>query len=93
MLCKENEAILRYFPINNNGDIDIDKFSEEISNKTKMVSITHMSNVLGTVLPIDKIIELAKKFNATTVVDACQSVPHMPVDVQKIDSDFVFFWT
>ena len=91
MLCKENEAILRYFPINNNGDIDIDKFSEEISNKTKMVSITHMSNVLGTVLPIDKIIELAKKFNATTVVDACQSVPHMPVDVQKIDSDFLCF--
>ena len=50
-----------------------------------------MSNVLGTVLPIDKIIELAKKFNATTVVDACQSVPHMPVDVQKIDSDFLCF--
>ena len=54
-----------------------------------MVSITHMSNVLGTVLPIEKIIELEKKFNATTVVDACQSVPHMPVDVQKIDSDFL----
>ena len=56
-----------------------------------MVSITHMSNVLGTVLPIDKIIELAKKYNAVTVVDACQSVPHMPVDVQKIDSDFLCF--
>ena len=91
MLCKEKEAILKYLPLNNNGDIDIKRFSKEISNKTKLVSVTHMSNVLGTVLPLNEIIELAKKYKAVTVVDACQSVPHMPVDVQKIDSDFLCF--
>ena len=91
MLCKEKGAILKYLPLNNNGDIDIDKFSKEISKKTKLVSVTHMSNVLGTVLPLEEIIDLAKKYNAITVVDACQSVPHMPVDVQKIDSDFLCF--
>ena len=91
MLCKEKEAILKYLPLNNNGDIDIDRFSKEISNKTKLVSVTHMSNVLGTVLPLKEIIELAKKYKAVTVVDACQSVPHMPVDVQNIDSDFLCF--
>ena len=91
MLCKEKGAILKYLPLNNNGDIDIDKFSKEISKKTKLVSVTHMSNVLGTVLPLEEIIDLAKKYNAVTVVDACQSVPHMPVDVQKIDSDFLCF--
>ena len=91
MLCKEKEAILKYLPLNNNGDIDIERFSKEISNKTKLVSVTHMSNVLGTVLPLNEIIELAKKYKAVTVVDACQSVPHMPVDVQKIDSDFLCF--
>ena len=91
MLCKEKEAILKYLPLNNNGDIDIERFSKEISNKTKLVSVTHMSNVLGTVLPLNEIIELAKKYKAVTVVDACQSVPHMPVDVQNIDSDFLCF--
>ena len=91
MLCKEKEAILKYLPLNNNGDIDIKRFSKEISNKTKLVSVTHMSNVLGTVLPLNEIIELAKKYKAVTVVDACQSVPHMPVDVQNIDSDFLCF--
>ena len=91
MLCKEKEAILKYLPLNNNGDIDIKRFSKEISNKTKLVSVTHMSNVLGTVLPLKEIIELAKKYKAVTVVDACQSVPHMPVDVQNIDSDFLCF--
>jgi cysteine desulfurase/selenocysteine lyase len=91
MLCKEKEAILKYLPLNNNGDIDIERFSKEISKKTKLVSVTHMSNVLGTVLPLKEIIELAKKYKAVTVVDACQSVPHMPVDVQEIDSDFLCF--
>ena len=91
MLCKEKEAILKYLPLDNNGDIDIERFSKEISNKTKLVSVTHMSNVLGTVLPLKEIIELAKKYKAVTVVDACQSVPHMPVDVQNIDSDFLCF--
>ncbi|MBK66061.1 MAG: cysteine desulfurase [Chloroflexi bacterium] len=91
MLCKEKNAILKYFPLDKNGDINLEKFSKEISKKTKLVSITHMSNVLGTVLPLNEIIDLAKKNNAVTVVDACQSVPHMPVDVQKIDSDFLCF--
>jgi len=91
ILCKEKKAILKYLPLNNNGDIDINKFKNDISKKTKLVSVTHMSNVLGTVLPLDEIIDLAKKNNAVTVVDACQSVPHMPVDVQNIDSDFLCF--
>jgi cysteine desulfurase/selenocysteine lyase len=90
-LCKKKKANLKYIPLNKYGDVDLEKFESEISSKTKLVSITHMSNVLGTLLPVKKIIDISKKYSALTVVDACQSVPHMPVDVIDLDCDFLCF--
>ena len=90
-LCKKKKANLKYIPLNKSGDVDLEKFESEISSKTKLVSITHMSNVLGTLLPVKEIIDISKKYSVITVVDACQSVPHMPVDVVDLDCDFLCF--
>ena len=90
-LCKKKKANLKYIPLNKSGDVDLEKFESEISSKAKLVSITHMSNVLGTLLPVKEIIDISKKYSALTVVDACQSVPHMPVDVVDLDCDFLCF--
>ena len=90
-LCKKKKANLKYIPLNKSGDVDLEKFENEINSKTKLVSITHMSNVLGTLLPVKEIIDISKKYSALTVVDACQSVPHMPVDVVDLDCDFLCF--
>ena len=90
-LCKNNKANLKYIPLTESGDVDLDKFKSMIGTKTKLISVTHMSNVLGTLLPVKEIINLAKATPAITVIDACQSVPHMPVDVKDLDCDFLCF--
>jgi len=90
-LCKNNKANLKYIPLTESGDVDLDKFKSMIGTKTKLISVTHMSNVLGTLLPVKEIINLAKSTPAITVIDACQSVPHMPVDVKDLDCDFLCF--
>tara|TARA_B100001996_G_scaffold125662_1_gene95228 strand:- start:1384 stop:2604 length:1221 start_codon:yes stop_codon:yes gene_type:complete len=90
-LCKNNKANLKYIPLTESGDVDLDKFKSMIGAKTKLISVTHMSNVLGTLLPVKEIINLAKSTPAITVIDACQSVPHMPVDVKDLDCDFLCF--
>lgn len=90
-LCKSNKANLRYIPLNDSGDIDLNKFKSMLSSKTKLVAVTHMSNVLGTLLPVKEIIDLSKTTPAVTVIDACQSVPHMPVNVEDLDCDFLCF--
>tara|TARA_B100001029_G_scaffold178219_2_gene184478 strand:+ start:21463 stop:22683 length:1221 start_codon:yes stop_codon:yes gene_type:complete len=90
-LCKNNKANLKYIPLNESGDVDLDKLKSMIGNKTKLISVTHMSNVLGTLLPVKEIIEISKSTPAITVIDACQSVPHMPVDVKDLDCDFLCF--
>ena len=90
-LCKEKKANLKYIPLNESGDVDLDKLKSMVGNKTKLISVTHMSNVLGTLLPVKEIIEISKNTPAITVIDACQSVPHMPVDVKDLDCDFLCF--
>ena len=90
-LCKNKKANLKYIPLTESGDVDLDKFKSMISTKTKLISITHMSNVLGTLLPVKEIINIANSTPAITVIDACQSVPHMPVDVKDLDCDFLCF--
>ncbi|MAU55736.1 MAG: cysteine desulfurase CsdA [Dehalococcoidia bacterium] len=90
-LCRDKKANLRYVPLNGSGDIDMDKFRSQLSQRTKLVSITHMSNVLGTLLPVKEMIKSVRATPAVTVIDACQSVPHMPVDVQDLDCDFMCF--
>ncbi len=90
-LAKETGAELEYIPIDEHGYLDLDGIGEIISRNTKLVSIIHMSNVLGTINPIEKIIEIAHDRGAVALIDAAQSIPHMPVDVGSMDADFVAF--
>jgi len=82
---------LKFIEINNEGLLDENSIKENITNKTKIVSLTHVSNVLGTINNIEEIGKIAHENNALMIVDAAQSVPHMPVDVKKLDCDFLAF--
>ena len=90
-LCKRTGATLKIIPINDNGEILIDKYTEMVTNKTKLVSVVHLSNTLGTINPIEEIIDTAKLNNAITVIDGAQSAGHLLVDVQELDCDFYLF--
>ena len=85
-LCAKTGAQLRWFGITDNGRLDLD--SDPIDNKTKFVSIVHQSNILGTINPVSEIMDRAHRVGALGLVDMCQSVPHMPVDVKNIGADF-----
>lgn len=91
MLAKETGAELKYIPIDSNGYLDLKHLNDTISSRTKLVSLTHMSNVLGTINPVEEIIDLAHRRGALALVDGAQSVPHMPVDVRLLDADFLAF--
>ena len=90
-LCKRSGAVLKVIPINETGDINLDEMNRLISSKTKIISITHVSNTLGTINPIKKIINRAKSVDALTLIDGAQAVGHMRIDVQDIDCDFYVF--
>lgn len=90
-LVKRTRAKLKYLPLTDKGEIDLSKSNELITAKTKIVSITHMSNVLGTINPIKKIAKLTKMVGAIFIVDGAQSVSHMPVNVQDLECDFLAF--
>ena len=77
--------------INKNGDIDLKKFKQLLTKKTKLVSILHVSNALGTIIPIKELIDISHKKKIPVLVDGCQSVPHMKVDVKNLDADFYCF--
>ncbi len=91
MLCEQTGAILKVAPINLQGELIYDEFEKLISDKTKLVSVVHMSNALGTINPVKKIIEAAKAKNIPVLLDGAQAIPHMPVDVQALDCDFYAF--
>lgn len=90
-LAKRIGAKLRYLPLTKSGDIDLTNSKKYFTNKTKIVSITHMSNVLGTINPIKKIAKMAKSIGAIYIIDGAQSVSHMNVNVQDLDCDFLAF--
>lgn len=90
-IARMKKATLKYMYLNKDGRITEKEIKEKISDNTKIVSIAHMSNVLGTINPIEKIIDYAHKRRAIVIVDGAQSVPHIPVDVQKLDADFLVF--
>jgi len=81
-------AIIKFAPIDDNGDIIIEKLKELITSKTKIIALTHLSNVTGTIVPIKEIVSIAKKKNVPVLVDGCQSAPHIQIDVQDLDCDF-----
>ena len=90
-LAKRIGAKLRYLPLTKSGDIDLTNSKKYFTNKTKIVSITHMSNVLGTINPVKKIAKMAKSIGAIYIIDGAQSVSHMNVNVQDLDCDFLAF--
>lgn len=92
ILCQEIGTRLEYVGIDESGFLDIEYLIELISSrKVKLVSISHMSNVLGTIVPIERIIKTAHQYDIPVIVDGAQSVPHMPVDAKNLDCDFLVF--
>lgn len=90
-VAKKTGAKLKYMYINDEFELSNEEIESKITDKTKIVAITHVSNVLGTVNDIRKIIKLAHKKGAVVVLDAAQSIPHMRLDVQELDVDFLIF--
>jgi cysteine desulfurase / selenocysteine lyase len=91
MLCEEKGAVLKVIPFNESGELRMDVLEQLLSSKTKLVSIVHVSNSLGTVNPVKQIIEKAHGFGAVVVVDGAQSTVHLDIDVQAMDCDFFVF--
>ena len=91
MLCEENGAVLRVIPIDDTGELDMDEYEAMFSPRTKLVSITHVSNALGTIVPVERIIGMAHAQGTPVLLDGAQAVPHMAVDVRKLDCDFYVF--
>ncbi len=88
MLCQEWGAELKVIPIDEEGNLIMERFDELLSGKTKLVAVNHVSNTLGTVNPIREIIEKAHKVAAAVLIDGAQSAPHIKIDVQDLDADF-----
>jgi cysteine desulfurase/selenocysteine lyase len=91
MLCEERGASLKVIDIDEDGGLRMDDFNEKLSERTKLVAIGHVSNALGTVNPIKRIIDTAHHNGIPVLIDGAQSAPHMPIDVQALDCDFYVF--
>ncbi|WP_017582563.1 cysteine desulfurase [Nocardiopsis valliformis] len=90
-LCQRTGATLRWFPVTEEGRLDLSGIGDLVNERTKLVAFAHQSNVLGTVNPVGAITARAREVGAMVLLDACQSVPHMPVDVRELDVDFLAF--
>ena len=88
MLCEKTGAVLRVIPMNEEGSLVMTEYDKLLSEKTKLVFCNHISNALGTINPVDEIIEKAHRVGAAVLIDGAQSTPHMKVDFQKLDVDF-----
>jgi cysteine desulfurase/selenocysteine lyase len=91
MLCEQVGARLRVMPINHDGEIVMEEYRRLLGDRTKFVSVTHVSNALGTVVPVREIVALAHERGVPVLVDGAQAVPHLRVDVQELDCDFYAF--
>ena len=87
-LRKNKGAVIKFAPVNKNGEVEIDEIKKLISDKTKIIAITHISNVTGAVMPIKKIVDLAKEKNIPVLVDGTQGAPHTQIDMQDLGCDF-----
>ncbi|NOU22445.1 MAG: cysteine desulfurase [Methyloglobulus sp.] len=91
MLCEQTGAALKVAPINLQGELIFAEFERLLTEKTKLISVAHMSNALGTINPVKKIIAAAHALNIPVMLDGAQAIPHIPVDVQDLDCDFYVF--
>jgi cysteine desulfurase/selenocysteine lyase len=92
MLCAQVGAHLKVIPLLHSGELDMDNVAERLTPRTRLLSISHVSNALGTINPIEKLIALAKARGIAVLVDGAQAVPHLPVDVQRLGCDF-YVWS
>ena len=90
-LAKRTGAVLKWFEVDQSGRLDLSDISSVITDRTKVVAITHQSNVLGTIIPLTDLVKRAHEVGAVFILDACQSVPHMPVNVKDLEIDFLVF--
>ena len=91
ILCQEKGAVLKIIPINEKGELRMDEYEKLVNHKTKLVSVVHVSNALGTINPVNEIIEKAHEVGAVVMVDGAQSSVHLSIDVQALDADFFVF--
>lgn len=91
IMCEDRGAILKVVPINDRGELILEEYAKLLNEKTKIVSVAHVANSLGTIHPIKQIIQMAHDAGAKVLIDGAQSAPHMPVDVQQLDADFFVF--
>ena len=91
MLRDEKGVVLKVAPIDDSGELDLDAFADLIGPRTKLIAVTHVGNALGTVVPVEKVIALAKTRGVPVLIDGCQAVPHQAVDVRALDCDFYVF--
>ncbi len=91
LIAQQTGAKLQFIPLTPDGRLDQNPMKSLITEKTKIISVAHVSNVLGTINPINEIVKIGHRYGAVVMVDAAQSVPHMPVDVQNIECDFLAF--
>jgi cysteine desulfurase/selenocysteine lyase len=91
MLCERTGAILKVIPMNENGELILSEYEKLLSDKTKIVTVNHISNALGTINPIEYIIEKAHQFGAAILIDGAQATPHLKPDVQSLNCDFYVF--
>ena len=85
---KKKNAIIKFAPVNKNGEVEVDEIRKLITNKTKMIAITHLSNVTGAITPLKKIVDLAKTKKIPVLVDGTQGAPHLKIDMQELGCDF-----
>src|ERR671927_935232 len=90
-LCERTGATLRWLGLTDDGRLDLGDLSTVVNERTKLVAVTHQSNILGTINPLEEIVERAHAVGALVLVDGAQSVPHQPVDVQAMGADFLAF--
>jgi cysteine desulfurase/selenocysteine lyase len=91
LLCEKTGAVLKVIPINEKGELVMEKFDQLLSDKTKIVTVNHISNALGTINPIKYMIDKAHQFGAAVFIDGAQAVPHLKPNVQELDCDFYAF--
>jgi cysteine desulfurase/selenocysteine lyase len=91
MLCEKTSAVLKVIPMNEKGELVMEKFDQLLSDKTKIVTVNHISNALGTINPIKYMIDKAHQFGAAVFIDGAQAVPHLKPNVQELDCDFYAF--
>jgi cysteine desulfurase/selenocysteine lyase len=91
MVCRERGAVLRVIPMNDSGELLLDAYEALLGPRTRLVAVVHVSNALGTINPVQRIIELAHRRGIPVLIDGAQAVPHLPIDVQALDCDFYAF--